>query len=97
MNFADIQREIADKTQAALCNVRVERANGSLAFAARHSLADRDAFGVAIVATHTLRYLDQSPPLAKGELLNIDGVAYRVIEPPRRLNAFEWAAELVTA
>lgn len=93
--FADLQREIAEQTQAALANVQVVRAAGKPPFNARLSIADRDAFQVAIVATHTLRYLDQAPPLRKDEVLDIGGINFKVIDPPRRLNAHEMTAELV--
>lgn len=93
--FADLQREIAEQTQAALANVHVVRAAGKLAFDARLSIADRDAFQAAIVATHTLRYLEQSPVLRKDEVLEISGSNFKVIDPPRRFNAYEMTAELV--
>lgn len=94
--FAELQREIAIETQSALANVEVLRAGGRPGFNARLATRDRDAFDVAIVATHTLRYLDQIPALGKGEELDIGGIRFRVIDPPRRFNAYEMTVELVS-
>ena len=94
--FAELQRDIAIETQSALANVAVLRTGERPGFNARLATRDRDAFDVAIVATHTLRYLDQVPALGKGEELDIGGIRFRVIDPPRRLNPYEMTAELVS-
>lgn len=93
--FAELQREIAAETMAALANVEVARSAGAPGFVGRLTTRDRDAFDVAVVGSHTLRYLDQTPPLAKGEVLTIGPASYRVIDPPHRLTAHELTVELV--
>lgn len=94
--MAELEARMHEVTAERLANAIVERGDGRDSFTARLVTRDRDAFDVAIVATHTLRYLDQSPALAKGEALAIGGVNYRVIDPPRRLNPYEMTAELVS-
>ena len=96
MSFADLQREIAAETMAALSNAAVaERDGGRPSFLARLATRDRDAFDVATVGTHTLRYLaGVESPLIKGDEITIAGTRYRVIDRPQRLNAYELTADL---
>lgn len=67
---------------------------GAQAFAGIVSTVDDTAFAAAAHTTHTLRYQDASVGLAAGDLLSIDGAAYKVIGVPRRLNALERQAQL---
>ncbi len=94
--MAELEARMHAVASERLANVVVAREEGRADFTARLATRDRDAFDVAITATHTLRYLDQVPALGKGEALAIGGVNYRVIEPPRRLNPCEMTAELVS-
>ena len=95
MSFADLQREIAAETMAALSNATVERDGGRPSFPARLATRDREAFEVATVGTHTLRYLaGVESPLVKGDEITIAGTRYRVIDRPQRLNAYELTADL---
>lgn len=54
---------------------------------------DATAYDVAAHTTHTLRH-QASTPLAAGDLPVIDGVTYKVLETPRRINTDERIASL---
>ena len=87
---ARMHAAVAERT----ANAVVERDVGP-AFTARLDVRDRDAFEVATVGTHTLRYLAGiDTPLVKGDEITIAGVIYRVIDRPQRLNAHELTADL---
>lgn len=69
-------------------------ARGVDAFAAIVDTVDDTAFSAAAHTTHTLRYPDASVTLATGDLITIDGGAYKVVGVPRRINSLERQANL---
>lgn len=95
--MAELEARMHAVTAERLANASVER-EAAPAFLARLSVRDRDAFDVATVGTHTLRYLaGVESPLVKGDEITIAGTRYRVIDRPQRLNAHELTADLAIA
>lgn len=93
--FADIESNIATDSMAMLANVVVTKASGAQ-FMAEFDAADRDVFdGVAQVGDYTLRYLLADATLAVGDVLTINGQAYRVPTDPERVSQDEAVARLV--
>lgn len=66
---------------------------GATTFPGILDTVDADAFGLAPHTTHTVR-VQASALLAAGDLLVIDGVTYKVLDTPRRINADERQASL---
>jgi hypothetical protein len=67
---------------------------GPDAFPAIVDTVDETAFAAAAHTTHTMRYQDVSIALSAGDLIHIDGYAYKVICIPRRINTLERQAQL---
>ncbi|MBW7896526.1 MAG: hypothetical protein H3C27_15570 [Opitutaceae bacterium] len=94
--FAAIEQCIADACTALLANAIVNA--GGADFAARFSIADRDAFDAVSVGDYTLRYLTaDAPDLVRGEVIMVDGTDYTVAAQPARLNAHESTVALTRA
>jgi ABC-type glucose/galactose transport system permease subunit len=92
--FADIESSIATDTMAMLANVVVTKASGAQ-FLAEFDAIDRDVFdGIAQVGDYTLRYLLTDATLAVGDVVTINGQAYRVPADPDRVG-HEAVARLV--
>lgn len=92
--FAAIESSIATDTMAMLANVVVTRAGGAQ-FLAEFDEADKDVFdGVAQVGDFTLRYLLTDATLAVGEVVTINGQAYRVPFDPEQ-DGHDAVAQLV--
>ena len=93
--MAELEARMHAAAAERLANALVERDGGRPNFTARLATRDRDAFDVATVGTHTLRYLAGiESPLVKGDEITIAGVRYCVVDRPQRLNAHELTAGL---
>ena len=70
----------------------VETARGT--FEAFLDTAEADVFNEASISTHSLRYQSNDAVLT-GEVITVDGLSYKVIGLPRRINSGEYTADLV--
>lgn len=87
---------LSSTTTALLANAIVNA--GGADFAARFSLADRDAFDAVAVGDYTLRYLTaDAPDLVRGEVITVDGDDYTLADKPARINAHESTVALTRA
>ena len=97
MDFSALEQRVASVGMKMLANVLVSPRAG-VVFGATMKLADADVFEVARITTHVLGYLAPTM-LAKDDVLTIDvgpyAGSYKVIEPPRRIDAVGYQAELV--
>lgn len=92
--FADLELRMARARNARLANAAVTPAIGE-PFAAEFDETDRTAFDTVQVGDFTLRYLSAAGTLAKGDLLDIGGVSYRVADLPRRIGRHEMLVGLM--
>lgn len=93
--FATIEARISADSMGMLANVVVTKAGGAQ-FLAEFDATDKDVFdGVAQIGDYTLRYLLADATLAVGEVVTVDGQAYRVPSDPERVGQHEAIAQLV--